>query len=141
MVAKIENKNDLSTVFNFFNSFLNLNDVSSACRRLIFCPYRSNRSAQSILQILLQRILFFVENGKQVFAVIVLQHRLRHFLQLLRRYPSLAVSDAFKAGNFQALAFLQHLDESRCLGKGVMRACVKPCEAPRHSLHLQLLVF
>ena len=63
-----------------------------------------------ILKILCQRSFILFKNGKQILAIVILQHWLSILTQRITIYPSLAISNTFQASNLQALSLLQDFD-------------------------------
>ena len=77
---------------------------------------------------------------EQVLAVLVLYHRFCDFAHTFFGYPSVAVGDAFEAGDFETLALLDDFDESGCFGEGVVGAGVEPGEATAEGLDFEFFV-
>ena len=91
-------------------------------------------------EVRISRPFHLVDHLQQILTILVLQHRLCHLAELVRRDPSLAEGDALQAGHLQALPFLDHLDEGARLAQRVVRARVQPSKAASQRLHLQLPV-
>ena len=77
--------------------------------------------------------------AQQILAVVVLLERLGEFVDLVARDVTHAVGDLFEAGDLEALAGLDGLDEGGCLQQGVVGACVKPGVAAAHGLDVELV--
>ena len=59
-----------------------------------------------ILKILCQRSFILFKNGKQILAIVILQHWLSILTQHITIYPTLAISNTFQASHLQPLALL-----------------------------------
>lgn len=76
---------------------------------------------------------------QQVLAVVVLLERLGKLVNLLSRDVAHAVGDLFEAGDLEALAGLDGLDEGCGLQQGVVGAGVEPGVASAHGLDVELV--
>ena len=81
---------------------------------------------------------FWLE-AQQILAVVVLLERLGELVDLLSRDVAHAVGDLFEAGDLEALASLDGLDEGCGLKQGVVRAGVEPGVAAAHGLDMKLV--
>ena len=77
--------------------------------------------------------------AQQILAVVVLLERLGELVDLLSRDVAHAVGDLFEAGDLEALAGLDGLDEGGCLQQGVVGAGVEPGVAAAHGLDVELV--
>ena len=82
----------------------------------------------------------FLGQAEEVLAVLVVFHRGGDGAEALGADPAVAVGDAFEAGDLQAGALLDYLDEDGGLGEGVMGPGVEPGEAAAQDLDFQLAV-
>ena len=85
-------------------------------------------------------VVRFVGQAEEVLAVLVVFHRGGDGAEAVGADPAVAVGDAFEAGDLQAGALLDHLDEDGGLGEGVMGPGVEPGEAAAQDLDFQLAV-
>ena len=76
--------------------------------------------------------------AQQILAVVVLSERLGELVDLLFRDVPHAVGNLFEAGDLEALASLDGLDEGCSLQQGVVRAGIEPGVAAAHSLDVEL---
>lgn len=81
---------------------------------------------------------FWLE-AQQILAVVVLLERLGELVDLLSRDVAHAVGDLFEAGDLEALAGLDSLDEGCSLQQGVVRAGIEPGVAAAHGLDVELV--
>ena len=77
--------------------------------------------------------------AQQILAVVVLLERLGELVDLGSGDVAHAVGDLFEAGDFEALAGLDGLDEGGCLQQGVVGTGVEPGVAAAHSLDVELV--
>ena len=77
--------------------------------------------------------------AQQILAVVVLLERLSKLMDLLASDVAHAVGDLFEAGDLEALARLDGLDEGGGLQQGVMGAGVEPGVAAAHGLDVELV--
>ena len=82
----------------------------------------------------------FFGQPQQVLAVLVLAHGFGEFPEFLGADPASAEGDGFEAGDLQAGALLEGLDEDRGFGEGVVGAGVEPGKATAKCLDLELAV-
>ena len=80
-----------------------------------------------------------MSKAKQILAVLVLLERLGEFVDLFASDVAHAVGDLFEAGDLEALAGLNGLDEGGCLQEGVVRAGIEPGVAAAHRLDVELV--
>lgn len=76
---------------------------------------------------------------QQILAIVVLLKRLGELVNLLSRDVAHAVGNLFEAGNLEALAGLDGLDEGCSLQQGVVRAGIEPGVAAAHGLDVELV--
>lgn len=77
--------------------------------------------------------------AQQILAIVVLLERLGELVDLLSRDVAHAVSDLFEAGDLEALAGLDGLDEGCGLQQRVVRAGIEPGIAAAHGLDVELV--
>lgn len=77
--------------------------------------------------------------AQQILAVVILSKRLGELVDLLSRDVAHAVGNLFEAGNLEALASLDGLDEGCSLQQGVVRAGIEPGVAAAHGLDMELV--
>lgn len=77
--------------------------------------------------------------AQQILAVVILSKRLGELVDLLSRDVAHAVGDLFEAGDLEALAGLDGLDEGCGLQQGVVGAGVEPGIAAAHGLDVELV--
>lgn len=82
--------------------------------------------------------VFWLE-AQQILAVVVFSKRLGELVDLLSRDVAHAVGNLFEAGNLEALASLDGLDEGCSLQQGVVRAGIEPGVAAAHGLDVELV--
>ena len=76
---------------------------------------------------------------QQILAIVVLLKRLGELVNLLSRDVAHAIGNLFEAGNLEALAGLDGLDEGCSLQQGVVRAGIEPGVAAAHGLDVELV--
>ena len=81
---------------------------------------------------------FWLE-AQQILAVVVLLERFGELVDLLSRDVAHAVGNLFEAGDLEALASLDGLDEGCSLQQGVVGAGVEPGVATAHGLDVELV--
>ena len=72
----------------------------------------------------------------EILAILVLEHRLGEFTELVGCDPTVAVGYAFQTGYLQSLTLLEYLHIYRSLRERVVRARIKPCKPTRESTYL-----
>ena len=77
--------------------------------------------------------------AQQILAIVVLLKRLGELVDLLSRDVAHAVGNLFEAGDLEALAGLDSLDEGCGLQQRVVRAGVEPGIAAAHGLDVELV--
>lgn len=77
--------------------------------------------------------------AQQILAIVVLSKRLGELVDLLSRDVAHAVGNLFEAGDLEALAGLDGLDEGCSLQQGVVRAGIEPGVAAAHGLDVELV--
>src|SRR5215210_6614808 len=82
-----------------------------------------------------------VRDSKQVLPVLALGQLLPQGVQLIAADPSGREGDLFRAGDAEALAFLQRAHKLGGLDQTVGRPGVKPSKPATHELDLQLPAF
>ena len=82
----------------------------------------------------------FIGQAEEVLAVLVFLHRGGDGAEAVGADPAVAVGDAFEAGDLQAGALFDHLDEDGGFGEGVVGPGVQPGEATAQDLDFQLAV-
>ena len=86
------------------------------------------------------RLRSLLRQPQQILAILVLAHGFGEGAELVGGDPALAEGDGFEAGDLQAGAFLDGLDEDRGFGEGVVGAGVEPGEAAAQGLDLEFAV-